>query len=181
MTTGRINQVTILKPVEGPRRARLGGGPLRREPAGGGVVVKVGAANRSARRPRLRSAQRTRVGASKAIQLPPLSSPRDGPPQGPSGREPARDCDMRPSGGGCLSLVTSASDGYQPGLTPNGLGVMVAIGQSSTDSTLARNGDTRCGTSVADRRRPRRLQGRETPPPGVPDDPAEHHHQEPAG
>lgn len=103
-----------------------------------------------------------RASGSKAIQLPPLSSPRDGPPQGPSGREPARDCDMHPSGGGCLSLVTSASDGYQPGLTPKCLGAMIAIGQSSTDSNLARNGDTRCRTSVADRQRPQRLWGRKT-------------------
>ena len=86
-----------------------------------------------------------RASGSTAIQLPPLSSPRDGPPQSPLGREPTRDCDMHPSGGGCLLRVTSASDGYQLGLTPKCLGIMMAIGQSSTDSNLARNGTSAAG------------------------------------
>ena len=41
--------------------------------------------------------------------------------------------------------------------------------------------DIRCGTSVADHRRPPWLWGRKDLPLGAPDDPAKHHHQEPAG
>jgi hypothetical protein len=72
--------------------------------------------------------------------LPPLSSPRGGPPQSPSGGEPTRDCDMHPSGGGYLSHGHVTKDGYRLGLAPKCLGVTVAIGQPSTDSNLARNG-----------------------------------------
>lgn len=60
----------------------------------------------------------------RPIQLPPLSSPKGGPRAeirvGPEGTPAA--CCIDPSGGGDHEPVTSAKDGYQPGLTPRDVG-----------------------------------------------------------
>jgi hypothetical protein len=69
--------------------------------------------------------------------LPPLSSPRRGPPQSRSGREAVTDCDMHTSGGGYRGPVTPGG-GYRPWFTPEYLKEVIAIGQQSTDLIIAR-------------------------------------------
>jgi len=74
--------------------------------------------------------------AQQAIQLPPLSFPRDGPPQFHSGLTATMICNMRLSGGGNLSPITPKS-GYRFGPTSRNLAKVVAIGQPPTDPIAA--------------------------------------------
>ena len=69
--------------------------------------------------------------------MPPLSFPRDGPPQFHSGLTATMVCGMRLSGGGNLSPITLES-GYRFGPTPRNLARVVAIGQPPTDPIAAR-------------------------------------------
>lgn len=80
--------------------------------------------------------------------MPPLSSPKDGPPHRCSGPKPFPVCDMRPSGGGYLRPVTSRRTVTGLGLPPNVFRIRVAIGQLSTDSIRARRAEAD-GSSVA--------------------------------
>ena len=111
MTTGRINQVTILTPLQRTEAPIRGETPRREQSSsleGGGSRAHLDPPGL----PELRL-----HGFPGIIQLPPLSSPKDGPPHGCSGPKPIPVCDMRPSGGGYLPPVTS-EDGYRLGLTP---------------------------------------------------------------
>jgi len=81
MTTGRINQVTILvpqgsSPPDGETRPATVGQKAR--------VVKRLERNESTRLWKIHPVKGL---TPKAIQLPPLSSPKDGPPQGSFGHE----------------------------------------------------------------------------------------------
>ena len=83
----------------------------------------------------------------RVIQLPPLSSPRDGPGQtwGFATLNVGPHCTIRPSVGGYQPPATWAppcndmtgSHGCRLRLTPECLRIMIAIGQSSTDSFRA--------------------------------------------
>jgi len=105
MTTGRINQVTILNARPGTR-----GPPSRPSPPKRVEVVKTRrtGTHKFAGRPAT-ALFPLREGSRQAIHLPPLSSPRRGPPQnwvGPVERAPPN-CSMHPSRGGRRSPVTS--------------------------------------------------------------------------
>ena len=135
MTTGRINQVTILNAVT--RVAARPGGPRQSSSLRGAQSTQRVAARSRARRGR------------HAIHLPPLSSPRA--VRGTSGRARAvPECSMHPARGGYRPPVTPR-DGYQLRLTPKGLKVCMAIGQQPADSNSAR------------RREPTGRQGLKTP------------------
>jgi hypothetical protein len=104
MTTGRINQVTILNARPGTR------GPPRQPnpPKRADVVKPEGPGHGVAGRPGTVPFP-LRKGSRQAIQLPPLSSPRSGPPQkwvGPGEGAPPN-CNIHPSRGGRRSPVTS--------------------------------------------------------------------------
>ena len=138
MTTGRINQVTILTAgTPGPRTGVPPGPPLE---SGGRELV-----TQSERRPKPSARTRDHAPGPKPpgnlwlIQLPPMSSPRDGPRQswGVRGLEagpitatyaPRMEDTSRPS---------RPEDGYGLRLTPECLWIMIAIGQPSTDSFRA--------------------------------------------
>ena len=75
MTTGRINQVTILSPGAAVRR-----GPGLPPPRGsGGALRELGTAEAD---PAGQDHRAGRGGRRPTIQLPPLSSPKGGPPGG---------------------------------------------------------------------------------------------------
>ncbi|MCJ1226915.1 hypothetical protein MMC12_003570 [Toensbergia leucococca] len=79
MTTGRINQVTIL--TGGPGREARG---RPEEPPGGSQNRQVvGGGPKPGTRPGDPPGPEAPGGPRRAIQLPPLSSPGGGPPQGP--------------------------------------------------------------------------------------------------
>ena len=104
MTTGRINQVTILDAKPGTR-----GPPGQLNPPKRAEVVKPeGPGHGVAGRPPTALFQ-LREGSRQAIHLPPLSSPRRGPPQNWAGppEEAPPNCNMHPSRGGRRSPVTS--------------------------------------------------------------------------
>ena len=118
MTTGRINQVTIVPGehalpsalhagLRSSLKGALSGGPDAARPAG-----------------RRSYAHRT----PPTIHVPPLSFPPSGPPHHESHHEAVIACAMRPARGGDLGCVTSG-DGYQRWLSPECLRVRVAIGQ----------------------------------------------------
>ena len=102
MTTGRINQVTIFVP-----KGRPDGQPRPPNPHRGRKSL-----HRKGRGPRPtpnpHAGHPVKGGRVTVIQLPPLSSPRRGPPQSPRRpyRQP-RDCGIHPSRGGHQPPVTS--------------------------------------------------------------------------
>ena len=111
MTTGRINQVTILSAERRPRpEAAPTRQPDRRSegPKTAPTARQKLVSTRRSGRPEARRSAHSGGDDSRekcrpwAIKLPPLSSPKDGPPQvnsfGPGGRP--RACDIRPSRGG---------------------------------------------------------------------------------
>lgn len=125
MTTGRINQVTILNAAGEPRRH-----PAR---AGQSSSLKGGRGPR----PAVPGAVLHRAHA--AIRLPPLSFPRGRPPH--RGRAPGR-C-HRVRSGPLRGRMPSAGPrprrgGSLPGLASKCLGRVVPSGQPSTDSNRAR-------------------------------------------
>jgi hypothetical protein len=141
MTTGRINQVTIFRPRSGhgtPGRAHRATiiGPVACDGRavnleGGGDICHVGGSL-------LRPSEACCMGRQEppwTIQLPPLSSPSDGPRH-----DPPAACLVTGRG---LTYTAQEEDafrrvtpygGYRPGLTPKCLNAMIAIGQLSTDS-----------------------------------------------
>ena len=107
MTTGRINQVTILS--RRPERRR----PTARR-AGGRAVT--GGSLREHPRPRSPEPE-LRQGPQGTIQLPPLCSPRGGPPHRRSGarrRHGVSHATLRRR----LPSAGHARSGYRPGLAP---------------------------------------------------------------
>jgi len=123
MTTGRINQVTILTGGRRPPRGRQA--PDGTPGASPGQSSSLGRGARRQPGPR-QQGRRTRGleadGCQRAIHLPPLSSPRCGPPQSADrANRPLTDCDMRTSEEGYRKPVTPEG-GYRPGLTPECLG-----------------------------------------------------------
>ena len=129
MTTGRINQVAIVAGRPAPEGA--GAGTSRGKPE----LLEGRGADRSHD---TRSGEVFRAEAAKAlriIHLPPLSCPRSGPPQtwGCAARDAGPPCNIRSSAGGYQPPVTPGG-GYGLRLTPECLGILVAIGQPSTDS-----------------------------------------------
>jgi len=150
MTTGRINQVTILTSAGAatPRGARGGAGARPR-----GRVVAWRERRGARHRPRPPRGA-TRAGT---IQLPPLSSPRGGPPQGRVGRDGLarlRHASLRRR----MPYAGHAPEGgYRPGRAPESLLITLAIGHSSTDSIVARCARQR---DVGPRRPPGRGRGR---------------------
>lgn len=127
MTTGRINQVTILN------AAGVGRGDT---PSDGAAQFTDG--GRSPRPVGPWSSGYNR--ARPAIRLPPLSFPRGRPPH--RGRAPSAPtgCDLGPSGGGCLPQdLAPRRGGSLPGLASKCLGRAVPSGQPSTDSNRARH------------------------------------------
>ena len=131
MTTGRINQVTILTSAgaAAPRGARGGAGARPR----GRVVAWRG-------RPGARHRPRQPRGATRArtIQLPPLSSPRGGPPQERVGRDGLTRLRHASLGRRMPYAGHAPEGGYRPGRAPESLLITLAIGHSSTDSIVAR-------------------------------------------
>jgi hypothetical protein len=114
MTTGRINQVTVLTP-------RL---PPRRDPGDQGRVVcwkeeeprRAGAWSRAAQDP-------------QAIQLPPLDSLNGGPPHGGQALGAIAECRIGRSEGGYRWPITPTGADSSLGLPPNVLGLRMPIGQ----------------------------------------------------
>ena len=118
MTTGRINQVTIFAASPPPESERLA---VPTPVDGGGMSRKVGGSSRDWSPGPGAFRGRSRRKALKPIQLPPLNSPRGGPPQRRRGIDPGPTpsrCNIRLSKGGCQPLVTS-EDGYELRLTPD--------------------------------------------------------------
>ena len=105
MTTGRINQVTILKVR--PRRSRH-----TMQAQQSWLLIGLPCKMSEHTRPTSQT-QPLHPGSegynqdSTTIQLPPLSSPRDGPLYKPSSASAFRKYSMHPSGGGYRSQVTS--------------------------------------------------------------------------
>ena len=134
MTTGRINQVTILT----ERRCNAHRPPPETPHRGGRIVSRSGPAGMPEAQP-VGSPGRIAARCPRAIQLPRLISPRDGPPQR---RRRAREGHLLP--GTCTPRAEGTShpsrreNGYGLRRSPDGLWTMVAIGQSSTDSSDAR-------------------------------------------
>ena len=81
MTTGRINQVTILNPGTRPE-----GSAPKEPPEGSGTLLQE--LGNTEVNPAKRVPTRGRTRHHKAIQLPPLSSPKDGPPWSNRARRP---------------------------------------------------------------------------------------------
>jgi hypothetical protein len=97
MTTGRINQVTIL--TGGRPRPRRGAPSDGTPGASPGQSSSLGRGDPRVARPPThdRRARRLQAGvAGRAIHLPPLSSPRCGPPQDRSGHGPPRTATYAP-------------------------------------------------------------------------------------
>ena len=125
MTTGRINQVTILNPGAHPERTRRGG-----PPKGGAECYRGG---EHARWTQPRGAACADAGCRQStIQLPPLSFPRGGPPQGIRVFRP-------PCQAACALQVeghdhqSTPRGGYWRRHSPLGSNRTVAIGHPSTD------------------------------------------------
>jgi hypothetical protein len=115
MTTGRINQVTILSPgaavghEPGVHPPLEGGGALRElEIAGATPAGRDHHAGRGGRRP--------------TIQLPPLSSPKGGPPRGYRVEATTKPHGMHPSGGGSPPPDQRPRAATGVGTPPEGLG-----------------------------------------------------------
>ena len=154
MTTGRINQVTIV-----PGGQETPGAP----PKGSGIVARLGAGRSPAPGP----SHPWEAGAPtrhQAIRLPPLNSSDRGPPQAP------RDIDWRCARAATYAApVEIASHPVTPpraatgfGEPPNNLQRAVANGQPSTDPFNALQ-DIRLAGITAPGRAARR---ENTPPPG---------------
>ena len=144
MTTGRINQVTILRRpttgVEGRQTPRKGQSSQQE-----GSAPKHSPARRDSHQsPKARTAA-----AHRTIQLPPLSSPKDGPPKTRSHppKGAATGLSIRLSGGGYLPPVTPEG-GYRHGLTPDCLAGMLANGHQPTDSIRAGRSESPTGLQV---------------------------------
>jgi hypothetical protein len=129
MTTGRINQVTVVTPSDPHAVAR------REKPPRGAAepCYKEGARRKA--RPAGGVPGAEREGPPMAIHLPPLSSPRGGPPRGSSGSRAARHRCMCPSGGGSPS-PSHARGRLLVRVCPRRSGGTVAIGQPSTDPKM---------------------------------------------
>ena len=138
MTTGRINQVTILSPAARTPRGVHGsrGAPV---PKDGQSRQVVGAGPRSTPSPSPLEG-RSRPRRVRAIQLPPLSSPRDGPRQGV---ESARTRRIGPTLRHTalerrIPAVRHAERRLRTSVDPRmSFGTMLAIDQPSTDSFRA--------------------------------------------
>src|SRR2546423_7442328 len=128
MTTGRINQVTILHP-----RGLLVGGAAWKKPPEGLDLLRGRSALREEERPVQGTQQAELEERPRTIHLPPLSSPKDVPPQRRSGWKAATPCHIGPSGGGSPLPVTPRKGGYRSRPTPEDLAGTVAIGQPPTD------------------------------------------------
>jgi len=141
--------------VPGARRAAPEGGRPRR---GARIVDRSGTGGPEPQDPARSPGAKARGGPAREIQLPPLSSPGDGPPQEHFGaREgPPPHCDIRPPGGGYQPPITPGG-GYRLQRAPECLRGMVANGQQSTDSI---------GASRHEGREDLRRQRRRFPPPG---------------
>jgi hypothetical protein len=125
MTTGRINQVTILNPGAHPESTRRGG-----PPEGGAECYRGG---EHARWTQPGGAACADAGCHQpTIQLPPLSFPRGGPPQGIRVFRP-------PCQAACALQVeghdhqSTPRGGYWRRHSPLGSNRTVAIGHPSTD------------------------------------------------
>ena len=133
MTTGRINQVTILT-RHGPETGRA----PEAHPKANGVITELRGDETppGGGHPRGHKVARTRPAP---IHLPPLSSPRGGPRH--VGKAGARSHST--PGATCTPREEDASRPSRPeavtsfGLPPSVLGIMFAIGQPSTDSSIA--------------------------------------------
>jgi hypothetical protein len=113
MTTGRINQVTILNRGAPPGRTSQGGPPR------GAERYRVGERTR-----RTRPGGTARADAGRhppAIHLPPLSSPRGGPRPKRWGLSTATPGSMRPSGGGSRSPSQRPEADTDESTPPKGL------------------------------------------------------------
>ena len=149
MTTGRINQVTILRvrshTLEG--RSRLVTPHPRRDDQD---IYKVGDRAEAPCPARATPGAEAAERSPRAIQLPPLSFPRSGPGQtwGFATLNAGPHCPIRPSEGGyqppitwgpppCSEAASGMPTGYRLRLTPKCLRIMIAIGQPSTDSFRA--------------------------------------------
>ena len=149
MTTGRINQVTTV----GPGGPAPGASPRGRTPRGGPGQLRDRGGPWGQHPARGRAPERRRsTEVPRAIQLAPLSSPRDGPPQrltlDPRGPCPGETAACAPQEEDAVRRShPEAAIGL--GLPPNVLRIMFAIGQPSTDSVRARRHET-CGSSGAD-------------------------------
>jgi len=130
MTTGRINQVTILT---------AGGRATHRDPPSpGGRAVHQRSRGRR-RPPAPRSPEQKLHRSPRAIQFLPQSSPGDGPPYRRSGchRPPSRSRTYAPQEEDTHSRSHLVRDGYLPGLSPECVRITMAISQQSTGSTDA--------------------------------------------
>jgi hypothetical protein len=125
MTTGRINQVTILN------RRRSEGAPPRRE-ADVSVTVKVG--RRRIVPSRGRQTLQRSPDAARPIQLPPLSSPEDRPRRWVSGTEPPTFAACIPQEEEARSRSSPVTGRYPPKLTPERLLTDSSGCQQSTDA-----------------------------------------------
>jgi hypothetical protein len=101
MTTGRINQVTTLNP-RGAERSRVESHPEGRP----SIATRKERTGRCAQPEASRRAERE--GPPVTIHLPPLGSPRGGPPRCSSSPRAARYRCMRPSSGGVPSPCHAA-------------------------------------------------------------------------
>jgi hypothetical protein len=121
MTTGRINQVTILNgAAEAPPRPR--------------GVECTRKATRTSRQPGHPGDES--LGRRTTIQLPPLNFPQGIPPHKRSGPEASRSATSAPRAEDTLSRTRRS--GHQPRLTPKLLSIGMASGQVSTASNNAR-------------------------------------------
>ena len=147
MTTGRINQVTILRVRSHTleERSRL----VTPHPRGGDQdIYKVGGRTEAQHPARETPGPKRPENRPRAIQLPPLSNPRGGPGQkwGFATLDAGPHCTIHLSVGGyrhrshwVRRAVKQLTDphGYRLWLAPDCLRIMIAIGQSSTDSFRA--------------------------------------------
>ena len=133
MTTGRINQVTILT---GPLSPRGSSGRERPEGRTGLLQSRSGSRPRSAwTYPCADPTPEHATGHPIApTEFPKVWSAADAEMQA---RKPDPHCNIHTSRGGYQPPVTPGS-GYRLRLTPKCVVIMIAIGQSSTDSVRAR-------------------------------------------
>jgi hypothetical protein len=125
MTTGRINQVTTLNP-RGTQRGRVESHPEGRP----SIATRKECTGRCTQPEASRRAERE--GPPVTIHLPPLGSPRGGPPRWSSSPRAARYRCIRPSSGGVPSPCHAARR-LLVRACPRGSEGRVAIGQPSTD------------------------------------------------
>jgi len=128
MTTGRINQVTILA-----RRAEAKGYPRR----GRSQALPEGMGTPERAQPQAPN-PRERAGGERPIQLPPLSSPRGGPLRERSGRTAAKPHRLRPPRGGDRQPVMPREEQLRATAYPQACGEDGSRSQPSTDHKGAR-------------------------------------------